>query len=251
MGVERGEVVGCVGKQSWLRCWCVERRRKAAVFKTVFLVGEVRQSHCFCAHGCSVLSAGEVLAGKERKAGVCQPYGVKVQQKARRRSGFACTGVRKGTAREKKKIFGWSWLSKAGRCRRSKRGHSCPPKGRKVSRGELASGFDWCRQSKVVSFVLFGVFFVQIPVFGLPLWLAYLKTEIDRKFCSNFPKIFPNFLNLNFSFKIFITPAQWIGQNSLKKGWRNKKYRKYQIWARLSSVLSANGEWELGRQLSA
>ncbi|MCP4486878.1 MAG: hypothetical protein GY820_06095 [Gammaproteobacteria bacterium] len=31
----------------------------------------------------------------------------------------------------------------------------------------------------------------------------------------------------------------------------NKKYRKYQIWARLSSVLFAKGEWELDRQLSA
>ncbi len=67
-------------------------------------------------------------------------------------------------------------------------------------RGELESGVDWCRQSKVVSFVLLGVFFVQIPVFGLPLRLAYLKTEIDRKLSKNFSKIFSNFLNLNVFF---------------------------------------------------
>ncbi len=53
----------------------VERREGGRPHgKTAFLIGKVRQSSCFCAHVCSVLTAGEVLAwkerGKERKAGV-------------------------------------------------------------------------------------------------------------------------------------------------------------------------------------
>ncbi|MCP4487316.1 MAG: hypothetical protein GY820_08365 [Gammaproteobacteria bacterium] len=168
-----------VGKQSWLRCWCVERRRKTAVFKTVFLVGKVRQSSCFCAHGCSVLTAVGVLAwkerGKERKAGVCRSYGVKVQQKARRRSGFACTGVGKLTASGKSSFFG-------GFCSQSRAAVDGLKEGTVARQGvgkvrsKLVKGFDWRRQSNLGLIVLSSTCPVPSSLLRLTLRSVYLKT---------------------------------------------------------------------------
>ncbi|MCP4493036.1 MAG: hypothetical protein GY820_37920 [Gammaproteobacteria bacterium] len=135
--------------ESWWRCW----RRKAAVFKTVLLVGKVRQSSCFCAHLCSGLTAGGVLLwkerGKERKAGVCQPY-VRCKSAAKSAAAFRfCVHECWESDGEREKfIFRWNLLSKSGRCRRSKRGHGCMTRSRTLVRSELVSEIDWCRQVK-------------------------------------------------------------------------------------------------------